>query len=789
MGPVCEYDPLTTQLLDALSRRPGPPNHWAQCWVELNLGLALASANKMPQAISELTKSLMAAGQYDHPLTCVGLLELGKLAFEQGKYDAAITFCHEATISAAFFDRYGVMEEAFRIGALAHQVSNQKGVYPPLLPAAAWADNIPMLQTSILTSLADNLLTTGNLQAAAVAVGDADKAQGRAEMAAGAIGARLNYQAARAALQAGNARAGGAALSAALTYQKLASRRLFQIGLVDALYVKNGVTERVADLLYTDVLREPARTDWAVDPLETLAIGMVPHQLPLEHWFELALIRKEQDKALNIADRIRRHRFHSTQALGGRLLALRWVLEAPKEMLSAEAQLQRQDLLVKFPKYGELSKHAADVQAQLDALPLAPADEAQKKKVAELLADLAATSAGQEVLLQLIALERAPAELAFPPLRDTKDIQKQIPDGTLVFTYLVTASNVHAFALTKDKYGHFLIAQPAKVKTDIAELLKGWGHYDRTQPVAADDLLSQEWHVPADRLLKQLTNDTKPQDWASYKELVIVPDGVLWYLPFEALRIPTADGPQTLVLQMPVRYAPTLSLAFPASALARRVSRTALVAGKLYPREDDGLTDMAKAQLSAIEGATILGEQLPASSATLSATFDKLVLMADIADPERVPFGWSLLQVDGGKPGSTLGEWSQLPFRGPEQYVFPGFHTPAEYGLKKGGTGDEVFLTVCGLLASGSRTVLLSRWRVGGQSAIELVREFVQELPHSAAPAAWRRSVQLAHERPADPALEPRLKFARSIDGMKTDHPFFWAGYLLVDTGAAPPAE
>jgi len=62
-------------------------------------------------------------------------------------------------------------------------------------------------------------------------------------------------------------------------------------------------------------------------------------------------------------------------------------------------------------------------------------------------------------------------------------------------------------------------------------------------------------------------------------------------------------------------------------------------------------------------------------------------------------------------------------------------------------------------------------------------------LPHSAANIAWRRSVQLAADRVLDPAAEPRLRAHKSADGLKADHPFFWAGYLLVDTGVAAPPE
>src|SRR5262245_51055574 len=170
MGPLSEYDPLTGQLVDGLMRMPAQPNHWSQCWVQLELGLAYAAANRIPQAVSELQKSLLAAGQYDHPLTCVALLELGRLAFEQGKYDAAVTYCHEATLSGSYFERYEVMEEAFRRGSEAHLVAGQKGVYAPLAPAIASLHKVRFLNASLLTSLAEQLITSGDLTAAASAL-------------------------------------------------------------------------------------------------------------------------------------------------------------------------------------------------------------------------------------------------------------------------------------------------------------------------------------------------------------------------------------------------------------------------------------------------------------------------------------------------------------------------------------------------------------------------------------------------------------------------------------------
>jgi hypothetical protein len=793
LGPTCEHDPLTAQLVDAFSRRPGPPNHWAQCWIELQLGLAYASANKLPQAINELTKSLLAQDRYDHPLTCVALLELGRLAMEQGKYEIAVNYFHDASVSAAHFDLYVVMEEAFRLGAEAHLMSGQQGVYRPLAPAIAATQKVRLLQVSLMTSLAEHLLAAGELPEASQAIGQAKSTIGRREMGQGTIGARLNFQSARASLFSGEAKAGAASLAAALNYQKGASQRLFHIGLADAMFRGGGASERILDALFDDVLREPGAQDWTLDPLDTLALLSSPHPLPYEHWLELALARRDQSKALNIADRIRRHRFHATQPIGGRLLALRWVLEAPSDSLSQLALSQRHQLHLKYPKYGELSRRASELREKLRSLPVAPADE-EGKQQQQWLGELAKVSASQEAALQIMSLDRVPSEFAFPPLHETKVIQQQLPEGTLVFTYLATSSNVYGFSLSRDRYGSFKLPQPTKVKADISEMLRRMGHTDRSQPVAASDLAANGWHTAAERLLKQLTDNAKPEEWARYEEVVIVPDGVLWYLPFEALPIDSSPGSSLpLIMQLPVRYAPTLALAVPDGRGPRPAPRTAVVAGKLLPRDDDAF---AKASLDAIVSASgdvaVLRKTLAAPSAVLTSAYDRLIVLADGDDSERSPLAWSPLVVDHGKPGGTLADWLQLPFGGPEQIILPGFHTPAENGLKKGGTGDEVFLTLCGLMGSGCRTVMLSRWRVGGQSSVDLLREFVQEMPHEPAASAWRRSVQLAADRPLDPAAEGRFRAtsgAAAVASLKADHPFFWSGYLLADRGRLPAKD
>ena len=68
------------------------------------------------------------------------------------------------------------------------------------------------------------------------------------------------------------------------------------------------------------------------------------------------------------------------------------------------------------------------------------------------------------------------------------------------------------------------------------------------------------------------------------------------------------------------------------------------------------------------------------------------------------------------------------------------------------------------------------------------MREFVAQLPHTTAADAWQRSVLLTAGSPIDIEREPRVSLNQDL-GLKATHPFFWSGYMLVDTGVDPTRE
>jgi CHAT domain-containing protein len=792
MGPTSRHDPLFNQIITALSARPAPPRHWAQAWVSAQLGLAYAAAGRKEEAVTELKNSLLAGGM-DHMLTSTSLLELGKLAFKAEEYQAAATYFLESSLSAAMlanqdFTQYDIIGEALRWGMITHVVTGQKGMYPPLLPASVWGRREPRSMLAwILLSAAENQMALGNAKEANAFLEKASREMARREIRNGNAGARRQFITAQVLIHQGDLNRSNAALATALAFQKNgASKWLMQIALADGLYTKGGISTLQAGRLFEEVLRDPTANDWAVDPLECLSVLTKPHPEPFEHWFLMTLERKEQEKALRISDRLRCHRFYSSLGLGGRLLNLRWILEANPESLPQSAKLARQDFLARYPVYAELSQQDEKLQGELRSLPLAPEQTEDQRKQESLVAELEKIAAAKEQLLNRIALSREASEFVFPPQTDPTEVQQRLSPRQQVLSFVSTRNYTFAFMLSDNKYSAWKIESPSQVRSQLVKMLRDMGHYDRNQPVSSKELANKTWKQSAASILNALTGNAPPDAWDGIEELIVVPDGPLWYVPFEALQVGEGDQLEPLIAKVRIRYVPTVSLAVPDARPRLRVARTGVVAGRLFPRDDDDVAQNALADLKS-DDASIAGLSKPIPPFSgYSTQIDRLIVLTDLDNDSTGPYDWSPLQIDKGKAGSTLAAWISLPWGGPDQVVMPGFHTAAENALKRGGAGYEVFLQVCGLMATGSRTLLLSRWRDGGQTSFDLVREFVRELPHRSASDSWQRSIRLAITRELDPSTEPRVRMQANEATLTADHPFFWAAYMLIDTGAEP---
>jgi hypothetical protein len=297
-------------------------------------------------------------------------------------------------------------------------------------------------------------------------------------------------------------------------------------------------------------------------------------------------------------------------------------------------------------------------------------------------------------------------------------------------------------------------------------------------------------------LLDILTKESKASIPYGFTELIIVPDGYTWYVPFDALAAsPQGAPPKPLIEQVRIRYAPTIGLAVGDKRPRLETGRSLVSVGRLHVGDEDAVAEDAFAELKrAVPQAEMLklrGLRMSAVGGLVTSLIDRLIVYADVAPATTGPLQWAPLTGDKTGQGGTLADWQRLPLDGPEQIALPGFHTPAETGLKKlqlADAGNELFQATTGLMAAGARTVLISRWRPAGRTSYDLVREFMQELPYVSASQSWQRSVLLARQTQITPESEPRVKLDGSDMPPRADHPFFWGGYLVIDTGSEPPA-
>lgn len=799
LGPLAAHDPMTRELADVLGRANlAPPNHWSRSWIDLLRGLAHAALGKKDEADLLIGRALVIDGQFDYPLTGVVLLEQGRLAMLRGDHRRAADLLAEASFSAYYYENWDVVVESLYLGWLNHLASGGPGVYPPLEAAVAWAqvNRLNHIAVKLRLAQAESLLWLAQTDAAAALLEESARRIG--EMRAGLPGIHLVYLQAALQLSGGPLEPALKMLGQAISLQAAASLRNFQIARANEMYDTRAASPRVAVDLYAALLADPAPADWAYSPLESLAVLNTSHEAAFDRWFLAALERKDTSLAVQVAERAKRRRFLAGQPVGGRLLALRTMLELPEADLSLEAVLQRQQILVAFPAYKALADAGQKLFEQLRASPLLARDAAETKTLSTLYDAWAKNIDQRQRLIAQFAVRRLPSLFESPPLRTTAELQQALTDGEALVLFHNAGGNLHAFLLTNTAVHGWSLPDLRRLRGALGDFLRALGHYGPSRTLALAELQSDSWRKPAAELYKAIFADAR-LDLKKTTTLRIVPDDLLWYLPFDALLTTAAPEEPVLGDRLTILYGPTAALALPNQRPLRRTQHTGIVANQAIAGDETDREQWLQQLEQVVVGPLRLPSPMSAPPQLIAPLLDGIVRFDDLSADRSVDSAVSLLP-RARVADDPLASWFGLPAGGPEQVVLAGLATEAEQASKAprrasrnapaARPGDEMFHSLCGLMARGARTILLSRWRTGGRTNFELVREFVQELPHAPAHEAWLRARLLAREAPLDLAREPRIKRSpQATEPPPADHPFFWAGYLLVDTSPRPESE
>lgn len=824
LGELAREGAALDEATKALLRRPAPPNHYSQSWIDIALGTALWSQGKADQAQPLLTRGLMVGNQFDHQLTSWGLIVLGRIALDGDQPAVAARYFEEATYTAADYGDARALEEAFRLAATAHLAAGTRGVPPSIRGGAEWSrTTLPVLRATLLGLEAEFLAVAGDAQAAAATLAEIDGRLMRADPGRGQAGGQQAYAMALTAYDAGDVAGGDRELDRAVTIARRRDPTLFQASrLVEMLMAGfGGISDRQADLLFAKLLGDPSPRDTAVDPLGALARLSSPRTEAFEAW-SVAASRRGSDAVLNAAEAAVRSRWLVNQPFGGRRSAVEFLLGSDPERLPRAEAARRAAMLARQPELSAVLDSITKVRTPLTASLLAVAgqqagiaDEAGPRQ--QLPGDAAAwreyqrlADRGRQLVAKISAGREAPP-LDMPPLTQATEIRRRLAPKQLILSFHWNSVGLQAALESHDRVATWQVRQPAAVAKEIAALAKSLCLFDPIAPVPTDRLLASDWQAPAGRIERLLFENSKVELAEGIDELVIVPDGMLWYLPFELLPVgsarPDDEQPESQRLRdvCRIRYCPTRSLAVLRFETPRTGGPVGIYAGRLSRGDKPAVAQEWGQQLTgSIERAVMLPAPGPAAPMPLVASLLDTLVVVDELSGDGPLAARPLFSMQGGRAAMTFGDWLGSPSKRPRCIVLPGFQSAMTGGLSKPPTrpGEEVFLAVTDLVAAGGRTALVSRWRMGGKTSVDLVEEFLRdrsaleaEAEDAGPPAAesWRRAVEVATAEQPDVGREPRLKQSPQAVLPDARHPFLWAGYLLVDCGAGhyddpPPA-
>ena len=791
-GPTTKIDPLTARLVAGLSRNDIITGDGSilGCYNGVCLGIAYASQEEWAKATSVMKNSIVLNGGLDHPLTPVGLLELAYAGLESENDAVAADLALEASYSAAVFGQSDLVAEALSLGTMLH-LKNNRSAYPPLRNGIAWArqKDATLLEATSIVRLAECLSEAGELNLSRQMLKQSSRViNNRNDLPQAVIGARAKYVAALNQFSAADFSGGSKSLNAAMSHFNKGSLWIYRLQLANQLAAGGDATARQLDQIYAALLHDPTDLDWKLDPFEAITFLATPHVASMERWFEIAVARRDSRQAFAIAELTRRHRFFANLPMGGRLMAFRWLLHAPDSALSPPALKQRTNFLGRNPNYKASIQQVAELTKKLKEIPLdaepKSEDDIQRTKLMKELAQLSAT---QETILASMSLRREPAEMVFPPSYTETQIRYTMrPDQMVLFT-MATSSGYHIFLINQKsspQYVNFI--KNRDMNRGVSQWLKDIGGNQAS--VDVKQITSQDWQENSKAIADQLFSKVLTDQWSGVKEIVIVPDGALWYLPFEALLVGPDGDRKLLSEKVNIRYSPTASLAFGGQRPVQDLSNLLVLTGNLSPKTD--------AELATAEYEKIL-DPLPEAqewksvrqpSSLWGAQIDQLLAWTFIRSAKNAPLQTAPLSTEQQKlDDGSLNAWMKLPWGAPQHMILPGYQSPG-IGIRGNNVGSDMFLTTMGLMAAGSRTILISRWNTAGKTSFELSGNYAIKLKSEGNFAALAQARQLVRESDLDLENEPRLKPSKVAEAIKGEHPFFWASsmYLGIPDNSEP---
>jgi CHAT domain-containing protein len=371
-------------------------------------------------------------------------------------------------------------------------------------------------------------------------------------------------------------------------------------------------------------------------------------------------------------------------------------------------------------------------------------------------------------------LEESVARAARPRIRAADDAPPAltIPSETLVVQFVL--GEQRATALVGRNHAGVTTHSAWTIAVDVPTLRRLVGEF-----VTAVELRSSRYRPAARRLYDLLLRPAFGPQGPRVK-LCIIPDGVLWKVPFQALLTPDGDH---VLERVPVFYAPSLSVLTMDAKPARRSPPTVLALG------DPELDGVTRKEIYAVHRSADLG-RLPdarrevlalrdfygsrvtirtgavASETALKEQIDRfdVIHVATHGLVDRAAPLYSALLLAGSDDEDGLLEAREIVTMPIHASLVVLSACDTADGRVDGGEG--VIGLSWAVLAAGAPRTIATHWRVSSAAAARLMIAFHRKL-------ARRRAVSNVAECLREAQLE-------MLHDANFSHPYYWAAFSMI---------
>jgi CHAT domain-containing protein/Tfp pilus assembly protein PilF len=364
------------------------------------------------------------------------------------------------------------------------------------------------------------------------------------------------------------------------------------------------------------------------------------------------------------------------------------------------------------------------------------------------------------------------------------EIQMLLDGETALIEYFIGMEKRFIFVVTKEK----IMAMPLEI--DPKKLFQKIREFrDRAvEGITLDRLLSKVYERPLLELYEILIQPIGKEIFGK-KNLIIVPHGMLHYLPFQALL--SKDG-KYLIESFTISYLPSATVLRYARA-KNRGNRTDLFAAG---NPVTGLEPLPAAELEVKEVSAIFEKKLVLTGPQATKTsvksqgprYDLMLLSTHgemiESNPLKSNLRFTPSERNDGK--LTVNEIFDMEIKANLVTL-----SACETALVKGETGDfpqgdDLVGLSRAFIHAGAPSVVASLWKVSDDSTVQLMRNFYQNMRNMPKAEALRKAqmdlmkstVRFTITRAGGGVIQPTQK--GSEEAIECSHPFFWAPFILL---------